>query len=155
MKKLFTPSNVVAIIFTFIGLPFSVIGVMAMLGHVTMSEESQLQNHMVFGRIFFAIGIVFFVSGITLAVISIFFARRGKKLLETGYIVNGIVTMVEHVTNVRINRCYPYRIHFKYYFEGTEFYGKSSLLWDRPNIAENNSISVYTDGKGNSAVDYR
>lgn len=88
-------------------------------------------------------------------VLGLMVSRKKKlhnELLENGTKVNGTVEKVCVEMGVRYGGKAPYTVIYTFSHQGKEYHRESCFLWDKPDVKEHDSIVVYTDDSGKSAV---
>ena len=92
------------------------------------------------------------IIGIINFIIHIIKTRREKDLKSNGSFVQGTVIKV-YRDIIKVNRCHPYRIKYKYTYKGKEYIKKSRILfWDKPIYNENDSIGLLVNDSSGSMI---
>lgn len=139
-------------IYFWVGLSFVVCGVLCFIGVLQPSERSMVQTQATLGIIFLSLGIVFFIVQSVLKAVG---SRKNKlhdELFRNGARVNGTVEKVYLQRYVQYGKESPWVIGYTYTYQGKNYHHKSDFLWKKPDIKEEDSIAVYTDDSGRSAV---
>ena len=111
-----------------------------------------VQDQTVMGLIFVLLGGGFIVVQVVLKVISFRKDKLRGELFANGTKVNGTVEKVYLQGYTQYGNRSPYRVLYTYTSQGEVYHHKSDLLWEKPDLAENDPIVVYTDNAGRSAV---
>ncbi len=144
--------DLLAIIFQYLGILFFVFGILCLLGIMTPSTTSLIQDSYIMGVIFLITGIVFCITQLILK------RRNNRKvllhneLLKTGFQVNGTVEKIYLQQWTHFGQESPYRICYDFSYGEKYFHHKSCLLWDKPNLAAGDSITVYVNHSGKSTL---
>ena len=99
-------------------------------------REVQAENvGIILTAVFGGIGVLIFLIGLILLIISSIRSRRNKNLMETGQHVYGEIESLDRDTTVTINGRHPYRIYCKYQDPQTGYIYKfkSKILDFNPN----------------------
>ncbi len=153
MKKLNNVPVLFALITFLISIPFLIMGFLGLTGNITMSENSEIQDPVVLGTIFWAVGFLNLIIATIIIFIYSVKKRKINNLLVNGTRVTGTVEKIEYKQNIRVNGKSPYVVHYSFSDNGIVYNKKSSYIYELPNLKIGEYIDVYTDGKGNSAVE--
>ena len=104
------------------------------------------------GAGFLAFGIVLLTVQTVLGIIASRKKKLHNELLANGAKVTGTVEKVCQQNTVRYAGKYPYIIFYTYDYQGKACHGESHLFWDRPAVAEHDSIAVYANDSGKSTI---
>lgn len=139
-------------IFRWIGIGFLAFGSLGLIGILKPAGYAGTQdaNGMVIG--FFAFGAVFLIWQSVLAAIAARKKKLHNELLANGTKVNGTVEKVCVEMGVRYAGKTPYIILYTYTHQGKDCHGESYFLWERPDVAEHDSIAVYANDSGKSTI---
>ena len=140
------------IIFFVIGIAFIAMGFLTFAGLIGPTASSTVQVSEVLGLIFVMVGIAFLAAQGILKSIVLSKVRKREELLADGTRVNGTVEKVYLQRYTQYGRNSPYRILYSYTYQGKVYHHKTGFLWDKPDLAEQDSIVVYANGQGESTV---
>lgn len=152
MSKPRYTEGLMKIIFLWLGIAFVAMGLLGILGILKPTAESQVQEPVIMGIIFGVVGIAFLVAGIILKVITSSKNKRRNELLASGTRVNGMVERVYVQWYTQYGKKSPYRILYTYTYQGKVYHHKSELLWEKPDLAEGDSVVVYAGNSGKSVI---
>ena len=144
--------ELLAIIFGVLGSMFIVMGMLCFVGILKPAGGSSVQNPTALGVVFSLLGIGLCVAGVILKAIAAVRGKRHEKLLAEGIRIWGRVEKVQLQAYTSFGNQSPYRIYYAYTYQRKEFHGKSSLLWEKPDVVEGDSIEVYADEFGRSTI---
>lgn len=153
MKEPRYAEDVLKIIFLWIGIAFIAGGLLFSLFGVLQSEAySEGQEFNENGIAFLVFGIVFIIIQSVQRGIASRKKKSHNELLIRGTKVYGTVEKVCLQNSVRYGGKYPYVVFYTYTCQGKVYHGESYLLWEVPDVKEQDSIAVYTDNSGKSTV---
>lgn len=153
MKKPNYISDMYALIFLCLGITFIAMGCLCFIGIMKPSAHSKVQNPITMGIVFATLGITFCIAQTVFRVISGKQHRLHKELLTDGIRLTGKVEKVYLEKRIQLGKTYPFRICYTYSHQGETYHHKSGLLWNRPDFREGDSIEVYANDFGKSALD--
>lgn len=152
MNKLKYNEDLYRVIFFWLGIAFVFMGCLSYIGILKPKDNSMVQNSAVLGVVFGLLGINFLIVQTVLHIIS---AKKNElyfKLIANGNKVNGVVEKVYLQKYTQYGRKYPYRIIYTYSYQEKIYRHKSCLLWEKPNLREGDSLVIYVNDFGKSAV---
>lgn len=152
MRKPRYMEELLKIIFLWLGPAFILLGLLCFAGLLRPQSGSMVQSPTLLGSIFSLLGIVFFIAHLIVKAIAGFKNKRRCQLLEHGTELNGTVEKVYLQKYMRYKNESPYRIVYSYTHQGKLYHHKSGLIWDKPDFAQGDPLTVYADDAGNSAV---
>ncbi len=152
MKKPKYTVEMLAYVVLILGLVFIIIGGLCFFGIMKPSERSMVQDPIVMGRIFNYIGVGFGLIQSMLQIIAYKKNKRDTAIIASGNAVAGTVEEVYHQRSTKLGRTSPYRICYAYAYGGERKHAKSHLIWERPDCMAGDSIDVYVDEAGHSAL---
>ena len=152
MKNPKTMEGLLAMLLLVLGGVFAVCGGLVLLGVMTPSARSQIQDPVVLGSVFAALGAGMAAVGGALCAAARAKRRRDARIFAEGQRSNATVERVRLQGFVRWNRRSPYRIGYVYAFEGQERHAQSNLLWEKPAVSAGDRIEIYVDECGRSAM---
>ena len=140
------------IVFLWLGISFTVMGLLCFIGILKPDADSMVQEPTILGIVFSLTGIIFFLVQAVLKAVSSLKSKQYNELLASGTRVEGTVEKVYLQKYTQYGRQSPYRICYTYTFQGKTYHHKSCLLWDKPSCREHDSIEVYTNNSGRSTL---
>lgn len=140
------------IIFLWLGIAFIFCGLLSLFHILKPSVFSMVQEPTILGIIFSLLGIVFIFVQTVLQLIVTKKNKLHSELLADGTRITGIVKKVYLQKYTQYGKKCPYRILYSYTYNGEVQHHKSCFLWDKPNFAEGNSITVYANDFGKSTL---
>lgn len=140
------------IIFLWLGIAFIVTGVLSFTGVLKPTASSMIREPVVLGIVFLLLGMTFFIVQTALKAITSLKDRSHSELLISGTKISGTVEKVYLQKYTQYGKCSPYRIRYNYTYQGKTHHHKSHLLWDKPDLTENDSIVVYANDLGRSTI---
>ena len=153
MKKPRYTEDMFKIIFFWLGTGFIFTGLLSFAGILWPTESSMVQNSRLMGIIFSSLGIAFLVVYAVCKALGCMKWKLHCELLEHGDRVKGTVEKVYLQSYTQYGRQYPYRILYTYSSQGNVYHHKSCLLWEIPDCSEHDTITVYINDRGESAID--
>lgn len=152
MKKPKHMGEVMKIIFCIVGFEFICFSVFSYIDvpNPDLFETVKLPSLM--DIIFGTVGIIFVLVGIVLSLIG---GRKNKKyadLLKNGRKINGVVERISLQRHTQFGNQTPYVIQYRYTFRDKEYHCKSFYIWEKPCYEVGDTIEVYVDDFGKSAV---
>ncbi len=135
-----------------LGCTFIVFGLFCFIGMLKPASHSIIQSQTSLGIVFSALGIFFFLAQAVFTILASAKKKSYHKLLANGMKVNGIVEKVSMQRYIQYGNKFPYRIFYRYTYQGNVYHHKSHLLWDKPRRKEGDSIEVYINHSEKSAV---
>lgn len=134
-------SGLFSFIFLLLGGMFLIFGVLSHMGILSTSPDSVGDP-----KIWFPIiGGGGLLLGILFLILAKHWENQMKRLLTEGRPVRGQIQKVQYLFWTRSGRQHPYRVYFTYQVAAKQYKGKSFLLWEKPNVHEGDSISVYIE----------
>lgn len=141
------------IIMMWLGIAFVISGVLCYIGIIPPKESSMIQVSSVLGISFGLIGLCFFVAQFALYALTKSKNQMRAELLAEGIRLTGVVEKVYLQNYTHYGRTSPYRILYKYSYNGKEYEKKSDLLWEKPSVTKGDAITVYTNDLGESVLE--
>ena len=141
-----------AIIFLSLGCAFIIASLFCFSGILKPTSHAMIQSNRINGIVFFVRGIVFCIMKIILTGLVSKKDRSDRELLLNGIPVMGAVEKVYLQKYLQYGKKSPYRVLYTYNYQGHDFHGKSHLLWEKPQVRESDSITVFVNESGESAI---
>ena len=152
MKKPKSMEKLLEIISLWLGVSFVFFGVLGFIGILNPSEGSYIQDPTLLGNFFLVIGVAF-------AALSLIFrltdAKKNKlhsELLANGIRVKGIVDKIYLQSYTRYGTQSPYRVQYSYAYQDKTYRRKSSLVWEKPDLKNGDTVTVYINDRGKSTI---
>lgn len=152
MRKPKYMEEMLKIVLLCLGVTFLFCGLLCFAGALKPSKNSTVQDPTSMGFIFSFLSMTFFIFSIILKVIVSFKNKWDSELLRNGMKVNGTVEKVYLKKYMDYWNQHPYTILYSYSHQGKAYHHRSYLLWDKPHIAEHDSIVVYVNDSGKSTI---
>lgn len=146
------PEDVFKTIWLWTGIAFIAMGLLNFIIVFMFAAESAGQEPNINGVIILVIGAMFLIAQSVLRGIASRKKKLHNELLANGAKVTGTVEKVCQQNTVRYAGKYPYIIFYTYDYQGKACHGESHLFWDRPAVAEHDSIAVYANDSGKSTI---
>lgn len=145
--------DVLKTIWLWIGIAFIAFGgALSLIDALRPRAHSMAQETNLNGIIMLALGTVFLITQSVQRVIASRKRKLHNDLLASGTKVNGTVKKVCQQNTVRYGGKYPYVVFYTYNYQGKVYQGESYLLWDMPDVMENDPIVVYANDSGKSTI---
>lgn len=152
MKKPKYTEQLYAIIFLSLGCAFIVFSLFSFCGVLKPTSRSMVQNNIILGIVFLVLGIIFCIAKIIFTNLASKKNKLNEELLSNGIKVKGIIEKVYMQKHMQYGSKSPYRVLYTYTYQDKVYHGKSYLLWDEPYVKEADSIEVFVNELGESAV---
>lgn len=152
MKKPTYIEDLLKIIFFWIGIAFICAAILSYLGVLRPTANSQVQDPVIMGSVFLAIGAVSAAASAILGIITGKRKRLHSELLANGVRIQGTVEQVSVQRAVQYMNQSPYILRYVYTYRGKAYHRKSCLLWKKPDLAAGDRVMVYADDFGRSTV---
>lgn len=152
MKKPNSMEGMFGFIYFWLGLSFALMGGLTYMGVIKPKSSSMVQEPALLGIIFFSIGGVFLLAQAVLMVIVFRRNKLHEELLANGTRIQGIVEKVYLQRYTSYGNQSPYRIVYRFNWEGKSCQKKSCLLWEKPEYKKGDSIAVFVNGDGRATV---
>lgn len=152
MRKPKYMAELLKIVFLWLGIAFVAAGFLCFGGILKPTADSMIQDQTVLGLFFALVGGGFIIAQAVLKAVCSRKDRLRAELLAGGMKVNGTVERVYLQKYTQYGNRSPYRVFYTYTSQGRDYHHKSDLLWEKPDLGENDPIAVYTDGAGRSTV---
>lgn len=152
MKKPRYMEELLKIIFAWLGFMFICSGILCVLGVMKPSAHSMIQDPTILGGVFSALGMAFILVHFIFNVIANKKSKLYSELISKGMKIQGEVEKVYLQRYVKYGRKFPYRIVYKYRYQGKEYRHKSALFWEKPDLAAGDRVVVYVNEWGKSAM---
>ena len=140
------------IIFAWLGFMFVCSGILCVLGVMKPSAHSMIQDPTILGGVFSALGIAFILVHFIFNVMANKKSNLYSELISKGMKIKGEVERVYLQRYVKYGKKFPYRIVYKYRYQGKEYRHKSGLFWEKPDLAAGDRVVVYVNDWGKSAM---
>ena len=152
MKKPRYMEELLKIIFAWLGFMFICSGILCVLGVMKPSAHSMIQDPTILGGVFSALGMAFILVHFIFNVIANKKSKLYSELISKGIKIQGEVEKVYLQRYVKYGKKFPYRIVYKYRYQGKEYRHKSGLFWEKPDLAAGDRVVVYVNDWGKSAM---
>ena len=152
MKKPRYMEELLKIIFAWLGFMFVCSGILCVLGVMKPSAHSMIQDPTILGGVFSALGIAFILVHFIFNVMANKKSNLYSELISKGMKIKGEVERVYLQRYVKYGKKFPYRIVYKYRYQGKEYRHKSGLFWEKPDLAVGDQVVVYVNDAGKSAM---
>ncbi len=152
MKKPTYMEDLLKIIFVWLGFMFVCNGILCVLGVMKPTAGSMIQDPTILGVIFSVLGMTFIFVHFIFRGMAYKKSKLYSELISNGTKVKGEVEKVCLQRYIQYGKKSPYRIVYKYIYQGKEYRHKSCLLWEKPSLAAGDSIVVYVNDFGKSAI---
>ena len=152
MKKPRYMEELLKIIFAWLGFMFICSGILCVLGVMKPSAHSMIQDPTILGGVFSALGMAFILVHFIFNVIANKKSKLYSELISKGIKIQGEVEKVYLQRYVKYGKKFPYRIVYKYRYQGKEYRHKSGLFWEKPDLAAGDRVVVYVNEWGKSAM---
>lgn len=152
MKKPRYMEELLKIIFAWLGFMFICSGILCVLGVMNPSAHSMIQDPTILGGVFSALGMAFILVHFIFNVIANKKSKLYSELISKGMKIQGEVEKVYLQRYVKYGKKFPYRIVYKYRYQGKEYRHKSALFWEKPDLAAGDRVVVYVNEWGKSAM---
>lgn len=152
MKKPRYMEELLKIIFAWLGFMFVCSGILCVLGVMKPSAHSMIQDPTILGGVFSALGIAFILVHFIFNVMANKKSNLYSELISKGMKIKGEVERVYLQRYVKYGKKFPYRIVYKYRYQGKEYRHKSGLFWEKPDLAAGDRVVVYVNDWGKSAM---
>lgn len=152
MKKPRYMEELLKIIFAWLGFMFICSGILCVLGVMKPSAHSMIQDPTILGGVFSALGMAFILVHFIFNVIANKKSKLYSELISKGMKIQGEVEKVYLQRYVKYGKKFPYRIVYKYRYQGKEYRHKSGLFWEKPDLAAGDRVVVYVNEWGKSAM---
>lgn len=144
--------DILKIVYLWIGIAFIAIGLLCFIGALQPTSYSRIQESNGNGIDFLVLGTIFIILQFVQRAIVSRKKKLHNELLTKGTKVHGTVEKVCLKNSVRYAGKYPYVVFYTYDYQGQVYHGQSHLLWDIPDVKEQDSIVVYANDSGESTV---
>lgn len=141
-----------AIICFSLGCTFVGCGLLSFFGILKPSPHSMVQNDRILGIVFLTVGVVFCIAKLILTNLASKKEQLNEELFSNGTKVTGTVEKVYLQKQMQYGKKSPYRILYTYSYQGEIYHGKSGLLWEEPHVKAADSIEVFVNESGESAI---
>ena len=152
MKKPRYMEELLKIIFAWLGFMFICSGILCVLGVMKPSAHSMIQDPTILGGVFSALGMAFILVHFIFNVIANKKSKLYSELISKGMKIQGEVEKVYLQRYIQYGKQSPYRIVYKYRYQGKEYRHKSGLFWEKPDLAAGDRVVVYVNEWGKSAM---
>lgn len=152
MKKPRYMEELLKIIFAWLGFMFICSGILCVLGVMKPSAHSMIQDPTILGGVFSALGMALILVHFIFNVIANKKSKLYSELISKGMKIQGEVEKVYLQRYVKYGKKFPYRIVYKYRYQGKEYRHKSGLFWEKPDLAAGDRVVVYVNEWGKSAM---
>ena len=152
MKKPRYMEELLKIIFAWLGFMFVCSGILCVLGVMKPSAHTMIQDPTILGGVFSALGIAFILVHFIFNVMANKKSNLYSELISKGMKIKGEVERVYLQRYVKYGKKFPYRIVYKYRYQGKEYRHKSGLFWEKPDLAAGDRVVVYVNDWGKSAM---
>ena len=152
MKKPRYMEELLKIIFAWLGFMFICSGILCVLGVMKPTAHSMIQDPTILGGVFSALGMAFILVHFIFNVIANKKSKLYSELISKGIKIQGEVEKVYLQRYVKYGKKFPYRIVYKYRYQGKEYRHKSGLFWEKPDLAAGDRVVVYVNEWGKSAM---
>ena len=152
MKKPKYMEELLATVFLLIGITFVCTSILCMTGAEQPKTTSPIQDPVLLGVSFLVMGLFMIIAGIILRVMGTRKNKLSSELLTSGAKVKGIVENVYLQRYTHYGPQSPYRIWYTYCYNGKEYHHKSGFIWEKPNLMSGDTIIVYVNDYGKSAM---
>lgn len=152
MKKPRYMEELLKIIFAWLGFMFICSGILCVLGVMKPSAHSMIQDPTILGGVFSALGMAFILVHFIFNVIANKKSKLYSELISKGMKIQGEVEKVYLQRYVKYGKKFPYRIVYKYRYQGKEYRHKSGLFWEKPDLEAGDRVVVYVNEWGKSAM---
>lgn len=153
MKKPKYISELLSFIFLLLAALFLLFGTLCFFGLFTPSSHSLIQSKSITAILFSALGGAFLLTALVCFSVSRMQNKIRRTLLSEGVRITGKVQRIKHITSVSFGKQSPYRILYSYIKDGHTVYQKSHLLWDKPHFTQEDTINIYIDDSGHTALE--
>lgn len=152
MKKPKYVEELLKIIFFWLGAAFVCSAILSYLGILQPKSNSHIQDPVLLSGLFLMIAFLFAAASFLLGILAANKKRRDSELLANGTRVKGTVEKVNLQRSIQYGSQSPYRIQYAYTFQDRVYHGKSCFLWEKPDLVAGDTILVWTDDSGRSAI---
>ena len=152
MKKPKYMEDVMKIIFFTIGFEFICFCVFSYIDVPNPDLFETVKIPSLMDIIFGVVGITFILGGIVLSLISVRKSKKCANILENGIRINGVVEKISLQRHTQLGNQTPYVIQYRYTFRDKEYHRKSFYIWEKPCYEVGDTIVLYVDDFGKSAV---
>ncbi len=146
-------TDMFAFVLFHLGVMFLLFGGLTAFGFMGATESSLIQDRESLALTFAVLG-----SGMLslIAVVDYYSCKwesLHNELLESGRKITANVDSVKRLSMLKLNRKSPYRVYCTFTHDGVTCQGKSQLIWQKPTLQVGDSVNVYVNDKGQSAVE--
>lgn len=139
-------------VFFWLGTAFAWTAFLCYIGFLQPKSNSLIQDPTLMGSGFLAISFLFVATSFLLKRSAVKKDKEYAELLTNGIQIQGVVEKVYLQKSIQYGRQSPYRIHYGYTYQDKQYHGKSRFLWTAPDLAAGDTITVYVDAFGRSAI---
>jgi len=140
-------------IFFWLGFAFGCMAGLSKIGLLQPTSGSGIQDPVVLRGVFLAVALAFGTGSFLLGSLAARKQKRHRELLANGTAVKGCVERIYLQRSVQYGNRSPYRVCYSYTYQDNAYHHKSGFLWEEPKVMVGNTIVVYTDDRGRSAIE--
>ena len=152
MKKPRYMEKLLEIIFFWLGVSFVFFGILSCIGILKPKAGSSIQDPTLMGYFFLAIGAIFAALSLIFRLIDAKKNKLHSELLASGTQVKGTVEKVYLQSYTQYGKQSPYRVQYAYTHQDKTYHRKSCLIWDKPDLENGDTVTVYVDDLGKSTI---
>lgn len=152
MKDIKYIEQMYAIVFLCLGCVFIFLGFIGYQGILKPTAHSMIKDSAIINMISYVEGIICLIIMLIFKIFAIKKSKSHKELLLNGFKLTGIVEKVYIQNYTKYAGHSPFRIIYRYVYEGKEYHRKSYFLWEKPKLEKGDSIEVYVNDSGQSTV---
>ena len=146
-------SDLYAYIFMFLGVGFFICGCLSFVKILKPSAHSLVQNQMLLGWVFCALGIAFYVIQAVCKRFGKKRARLDNELISTGTKIVATVESVSLQKGIGFGGKSPFIVSYTYSYQEKVYHHKSCLFWTLPKLDRGDRIEVFVNDEGQSTTE--
>lgn len=152
MKKPKYKSDLLAVIFLFLGLGFIILACLSFANIINVTADSLVQDKTLLGQIFCFLGIILLLMQVLFRIVSNKQEKLHSELILTGTRIAGRVEKISLQKGIKYKKKSPFIVFYTYTYKDRIYHNKSCLLWDKPNLGKGDKVDVFVNDIGQSTI---